>query len=111
MLILIAASSQIEAILTNPLANIFPGIGFFIAGLIGGIITNDNYKKAILMVAISYIVIGLVTALSLSINCQNIECFYVFLTLFGIPIGTVLSSIGMVLGYYIKEKNISRTSE
>jgi len=106
MLIFIPISGQIEGFIEKPWISIFPGVGFLIAGLIGGLLTDDDYRKAIVMVAVSYLLIGSVTALSIRISCQ-LECVLFNLTLLGIPIGIVLSAIGLILGFYMRRRVVN----
>jgi len=104
MLILIPLTTVFEnAILENWWINLFPGLNFLIVGFVGGWLTDTEYRKAILMVAVSYIVIGLFTVLNVSIVCQTADCFYINLTLLGIPIGIILTSLGLLMGFKLKE--------
>ena len=112
MLILIPFTGEFEdIILENYWVHLFPGLTFFVAGFIGGILTESEYKKAILMMAISYTVIGLFTVLSVSINCIGSQCFYINYTLLGIPIGIILTSLGGVIGYQIRKLKYNNSDD
>ena len=92
-------AGQIEEVTNSQLIlNLIFGLGFFIAGVIGGILNENELSKAIITIVISFFVIGTVTAINLSIFCTDLGCIWVALTFQGIPTAMVETSIGFIVG-------------
>ncbi|MHA2504688.1 MAG: hypothetical protein ACXAE3_17685 [Candidatus Kariarchaeaceae archaeon] len=81
--------------------NILFGLGFFIPGIIGGLLNENEPWKAIITIVLSFLVIGAITALSLSVFCTDLGCIWVVLTIQGIPTAMVETTLGFLLGDWL----------